>query len=228
MWRNGEKFELEGDGFSKELDVICDGQVPNATFSDLVNNAYIGGQMSHSLLELTAKENEELEQSSLLIAFAMKLPISVTELRDSGVYEILSQGLNFENHTVDIEVLETNELGGLNFERKTVQYDTLIIGPQSVEFTNQRQTEVNNYQVISGNDSIGFSSEHLLNADENGDYFKANTINVSLASGTDNESLLISVVSFVTWNRGFHKTNVRSLKAITEEQGILIFNNLQK
>ena len=221
------KFTLEGDGFKDEISVLCDeNNKGSKALEELLSTAAQGANAQINLAEYKSSEDEDVEQSTLLIGFALKLPLKTTEIRDADLYQQLTAGVDVEYHTVGIEILETTAKEGLHLSSRKMNYDTFIIGPQSTEFRNVRDTEVNSYQVVAGNDNIGFATEHLLNEADNGDYYKANTINLTLGNEAEGFSYQISIVSFVTWNRGFHNTNVRSLKTISEAQGQIILKNI--
>lgn len=219
-------LELKGDGFGKQFDLLCQNDQSTFLFNELATHAYAGeGDFDHVKI-IEAREDEAVELSYLRVAFALKLPVSVTEIKDREIYQVLTQGLDFERHKVKIELGEKEGLEGLHYAKQNVKYDTEIIGPQSAEFINTRTTEVNQYQIIAGNDDLGMATEHLLDAEANPDYQYANTVNITLKDPASDGSYLISVVDFVTWNKGFFKTNVKSLIAITKEQAKVVYGAL--
>ena len=220
------KVNIVGADFSKEIALLCNGDKKTNLFESLVNGAFAGGS-SITLNEQSSSKKPDTEETSLTLVYGRKVSKTLLDIRALNSYDALLGNLTLPGNVVDVAKVSEEKLNGLRFQTKTLKIDTVVKLPQGASFENSRETQVNDYQVAAGREDLAFSTEHLLKAKDNSDFSKANTLTVSLGNKSGTESYLISVVSFTTWNRGFHDTNVNSLKEITKAQAMKVYDRIK-
>ena len=219
-------LNLRDDGLKSDLDLICAGDNPTELFQKLIAESYRG---EGSLDRFTLSKIEELpgERSSFLVGFSQTIPrLNALNIRESKLKDVLLKEIDLGQYQRSVEKIGESKEDGLNFLRQIHRYKTLVKGPQSTEFRNERLTEINDYQVTVRREDLALSTEHLLDQGKNPNYDAARTITIVIGDPKDGGSFLITTVNFQTWNQGFHKINVRALEAITKKSAKDVYDYL--
>jgi hypothetical protein len=218
-------LELYDEAFKDDIAMLCNGDQPAELFGKIIEGAFDESSFeSYPYEKITELENE---RSDFNVAFALKIPkLSAIDIRESDLNRVLQSEVKEDFYEVAIEPISETKVSGLNFLRLTQKYKTLVKGPQSTEFRNERITETNHYQVSVQREDIAMSTEHLKDASANPDYDWARTLNVVVGNPKEGGSFIISVIHFRTWNQGFHKLNTRALDAITKTNARKVYDYL--
>lgn len=205
---------LPDPGLLEDIGQWCQGGVATSQLTGLLAAPWNGqGELSFTQHKI---EELEGERTSFYVAFATKIPsLNPVQIRESRLNQAMQ--MEFESDFLKLSVKELSQTAGdgLNFSKMVYHYDNLIKGPQSTEFKNQRNTEINLYQVNAMREDLALSTEHLLDNDANQDFDWARTTVMILGDTRQGGSYLLTMINFRTWNRGFHKINTRALEEIT-------------
>lgn len=219
-------LDLYDAAFKDDVAMLCDGDQATELFEKIILGAFDQNSTfdSYPFENISEMENQ---RSDFVAAFALKIPkLTAIDIRESDLNRILQSDIKLDLYEVLVEPIAEAKLSGLNFLRFTQKYRTLVKGPQSTEFRNERTTERNYYQVSVQREDLALITEHLKDVGANPDYDWARTLNVVIANPEDGGSFIVSVVHFRTWNQGFHKLNTRALDAITKENARKVFQYL--
>lgn len=208
-------FLTIGDpGVREDLGHFCTDTQPTELLSSLVKKAW-RGDTPFSAYGYEKIEEVENQRSSFLVGFATKIPqLTPIQIRESDLNKALQMQVENELYNISVEEVGRTAGEGLNFLKLQYHYKTLVKGPQSTEFRNERTTEINHFQVTSKREDLALTTETLVEV--NKDYDWARTIVLVVADPQNGGSYLISLVNYRTWNQGFHKINTRALDEITK------------
>ncbi|SMF18718.1 hypothetical protein [Pseudobacteriovorax antillogorgiicola] len=187
--------------FNEELSYLCTDGQPNQVFHDLDRYAEAVADRPRSV-RLALEQDEQ--RSHGVFATVYRVPIQPKWVRSADIGSFMVQASNFDyvqQRGRVVQNLDDSVGGDLQFGKSELDYETFVVTPDGQRFSNQRQTELNSFQVQGGNSHIGIGAEHLL-ASENDDYLVYNTLTVTI--GTDGDgSVLITIIRLQVNHNGF-------------------------
>jgi hypothetical protein len=184
--------------FSGEFKLICEGSDTSQAFKRAVTNAYTGtGTPEVEVLKLETGENFVTELS---LIFAIKAPLENPSLfADLKPHDIFASGIKEGNSELFIKVESRQSFPGkASVEQIVLNYDLKLAAGASIH--DIRRTEFNTYLLVENNRDIAVSSEHLLDADTNEYYHKAQGLTIGV-KGEAGQSYMVFVTNLVIKNR---------------------------
>lgn len=221
-------LKIEDAGVKEDLGLLCKDNQATALVTTLIANAWDGVA---PLTDFPFKKNDENadEKSTFLVGFATKIPkLTPLQIRSSDLNNALLIKENNDFYSLNIEKKSENPGDGLNYLKLTTHAKMLVRAPQSKEFTNERDMEINMFQVSSMRDDLALRTEHLLNNESNIEYDWARTVVVIIGNPKEAGSYLLTLVNYRTWNHGFPKINMRALDQATKHIAQVTFNYLSE
>lgn len=184
--------------FSAEFKLICEGSETSQAFKRAVTNAYTGtGTPQVEVLKVETGENFVTELS---LIFAIKAPLENPSLfADLKPHDIFAAGIKESNSELYIKVESRQSFPGrASVEQIVLNYDLKLANGASIH--DLRRTEFNTYLLVENNRDIAVSSEHLLDADTNEYYHKAQGLTIGI-KGDAGQSYMVFVTNLVIKNR---------------------------
>jgi hypothetical protein len=184
--------------FSPEFKLICEGNGTSQAFKRAVTNAYTGtGTPQVEVLKVETGENFVTELS---LIFALKAPLENPSLfADLKPHDIFAAGIKEGNSELFIKVESRQSFPGrASVEQIVLNYDLKLASGASIH--DIRRTEFNTYLLVEGNRDIAVSSEHLLDAETNEYYHKAQGLTIGI-KGDAGQSYMVFVTNLVIKNR---------------------------
>ncbi len=184
--------------FSGELKLICEGSETSQAFKKAITNAYNGtGTPQVEVLKLVSNDNFVTEMS---LIFAIKAPLENPSLfADLKPHDIFAAGIKEAGSELFIKVESRQSFPGkASVEQIVLNYDLKLAHGASIFDT--RKTEFNTYLLVENNRDIAVSSEHLLDADTNEYYHKAQGLTIGIKADAG-QSYMVFVSNLVIKNR---------------------------
>ncbi|HYX33280.1 MAG TPA: hypothetical protein VE954_09215 [Oligoflexus sp.] len=184
--------------FSEEFKLICNGSATTPAFKEAITQAYVGtGTPLVKVLKLSTADNFVTE---LALMFAIKAPLENPSLfADLKPHDIFAAGIKDSNSELVIKVESRQSFPGkASVEQIVLNYDLKLANGASIHDT--RRTEFNTYLLIENNRDIAVSTEHLLDADANEFYHKAQGLTVGIKA-EHGQSYMVFVTNLVIKNR---------------------------
>lgn len=184
--------------FSAEFKLICEGSDTSQAFKRAITNAYTGtGTPQVEVLKLETNDNFV---SDLNLIFAIKAPLENPSLfADLKPHDIFAEGIKEAASELYIKVESRQSFPGrASVEQIVLNYDLKLANGASIYDT--RRTEFNTYLLIENNRDIAVSSEHLLDAETNEYYHKAQGLTIGIKADAG-QSYMVFVTSLVIKNR---------------------------
>ncbi|SMF07517.1 hypothetical protein [Pseudobacteriovorax antillogorgiicola] len=212
------------DQFDQAFSYLCtDGDV-NDIFKNLVNGAYAGGEEQPKVIYLKDESNE-LYETSLVYAYALKLPIEKpTSFSDFKPHDVLMLEPLAESTSRMVVNVESRTAfpGKGSLEEVALFYD--IEKAEGAAIFDQRRTKFNIYQVIEKNPDIVLATEALSEAHPNYD------VSRSLVLGIKDETAGYSNFVFLTEQEIRNRIDVNRIKAtlsvLNQKVGHTLFNHI--
>jgi hypothetical protein len=182
------RLSLKSD-FSKEIGLLCDEtRAPRPLFGDLDRYSKVTGDQPQGV-ELEYKiDNEFVESTSAII---YEVPIPTRYFKEARIQEYMMVPADFDYFRFESKIAADlgEELGGdLQFGKYKLAYKSVTRTKDGKIFANDRETEMNTYQVQGGETNLGFGTEHLLG--KNIDYVFLNTITITIGTKAGGTALL--------------------------------------
>lgn len=184
--------------FSSEIKLICEGSETSQAFKRAITNAYTGtGTPQVEVLKLSSNENFVTEMS---LIFAIKAPLENPSLfADLKPHDIFAAGIKEAGSELFIKVESRQSFPGkASVEQIVLNYDLKLA--QGASIFDTRRTEFNTYLLVENNRDIAVSSEHLLDADTNEYYHKAQGLTIGIKADAG-QSYMVFVSNLVIKNR---------------------------
>lgn len=219
-------LKIDDQGIKDDLGLLCSNNQPTDLVRQLISEAWTGETPLEKFPFEKIEESPD-EKSSFLVGFATKIPkLTPLEIRSSDLNNALL--VKEDNDFYSLTTQKTSEApgDGLNYLKLVTNTKMLVRAPQSKEFTNERDMEINLFQVSSMREDLALRTEHLLNNETNAEYDWARTVVVIIGNPQEAGSYLLSLVNYRTWNHGFPKINVRALDQATKFMAQTTFNYL--
>lgn len=195
------KLPLKAD-FNAELDVLCQDKKPSETFTLIDRYAGRVGSAPRSVKLDLQHEDDGFTRGTYVTVY--RVPIAPKWVRSASIPSYMVATSEFPYVKLEGEVTEdlTSSLGGdLQFGKWRLSYHSDVETPAQTSFSNDRNTELNSYQVEGGNPDIGIGAEHLTDAD-NPDFKYYNTTTITIGN-EDGGSTLITIIRLSVRNNGF-------------------------
>ena len=210
--------------FSNELGYLCTDNKPNETFDLLDKYSSKVGDKPRSIK--LALEHDG-DRSEGVFATVYGIDIQPKWVRSADIGSFMIKDSFYDYVQLDGSVVENldSTLGGdLQFGKSRLSYKTDITTPDGNQFSNERLTELNSFQVHGGNSHIGIGSEHLVSS-PNDDYTVYNTITVTI--GTENDgSVLITIIRVNVNNNGYPDVSEKVMSDLATAQATHVRANL--
>ncbi len=184
--------------FSSEIKLICEGSETSQAFKRAITNAYNGtGTPQVEVLKLASNESFVTEMS---LIFAIKAPLENPSLfADLKPHDIFAAGIKESGSELYIKVESRQSFPGkASVEQIVLNYDLKLANGASIFDT--RKTEFNTYLLVENNRDIAVSSEHLLDAETNEYYHKAQGLTIGIKA-EGGQSYMVFVTNLVIKNR---------------------------
>lgn len=182
------RLSLKSD-FSREIGLLCDEtKAPRPLFGDLDRYSKVTGGQPQGV-ELEHKIDGEFVESTSAIIY--EVPIPTRYFKEARIQEYMMAPADFDYFRFESKIAADlgSELGGdLQFGKYKLAYKSVTSTKDGKIFTNDRETEMNTYQVQGGETNLGFGTEHLLG--KNTDYVYLNTITITIGTKVGGTALL--------------------------------------
>jgi hypothetical protein len=218
------KLPLKSD-FNAELDVLCADKKPNDTFTQIDRYAGRVGDAPRSV-KLDLKHEDDGFTSGTYVT-VYRVPIAPKWVRSANIPSYMVSTSVFPYVKLEGEVKEdlTSTLGGdLQFGKWRLSYHSDVDTPAQTSFSNDRNTELNSYQVEGGNPDIGIGAEHLIDA-ANPDFKYYNTTTITIGN-EDGGSTLITIIRLSVRNNGFPELAEHVFSDIATSQATQVHDGL--
>ena len=197
--KNVGMLQLRYD-ITREVSRLCDGSKPTEQFRtyrreglELVamntsaNSLTEGDEKKPYKLRFLKNDRDDLRDRSyyeLMWVFHVKTRPNM--IKKQPLYDFVAKGVSSSllDLNVDVQRLapETLTPGGLHLWSHKMTYGLQFTALEDLTLRNQRSTEYNLYQVVSGNEEIGLGIEHLTDSPD-GAYEKSSMVNVAFNDG---------------------------------------------
>jgi hypothetical protein len=185
--------------FSSELALVCEGSDTSQGFKRAITNAYTGtGTPQVEILKFETNPENFVTEISLI--FAIKAPLENPSLfADLKPHDVFASGVKEAGSELMIKVDSRQTFPGkASVEQIQLSYDLKLASGASIYDT--RRTEFNTYLLVENNRDIAVSSEHLLDAETNEYYHKAQGLTIGIKADAGN-SYMVFVSNMVIKNR---------------------------
>jgi hypothetical protein len=210
------KLPLKSD-FNTELAVLCDNKKPTDAFTLIDRYAGRVGDAPRSVKLDLQHEDDGFTRGTYVTVY--RVPIAPKWVRSASIPSYMVATSEFPYVKLEGEVTEdlTPSLGGdLQFGKWRLAYHSDVQTPAQTSFSNDRNTELNSYQVEGGNPDIGIGAEHLTDA-SNADYKYYNTTTITIGN-EDGGSTLITIIRLSVRNNGFQELAEQVFSDIASSQ----------
>jgi hypothetical protein len=184
--------------FSAQFKLICDGSKFTPLFKETMAKAFAGsGEPEVNLLKSESDANFVTELSAI---YAIKAPLkSPSEFADLKPHDILADGVKESGSEIFVKVESRKPFPGKgSLEQVVLNYDLRVANKASL--FDKRRMEFNSYLLNETNRDIVLSTEHLLDADKNEFYHRAQGLTIGI-KGEDGQSYFVFVTDIVLKNR---------------------------
>jgi hypothetical protein len=175
--------------FSKELGLLCDeNRSPRPLFSDLDRYSKVVGDKPQAVELGHTIEGDFVESTNAVI---YELPIPTRYFKEASIQSFMMAPADFGYFRLEGRIAAdlASELGGdLQFGKHRLAYKSSSRMKDGKTFLNERETEMNTYQVQGGETNLGLGTEHLLG--NNPDYIYLNTVTVTIGTKSGGTALL--------------------------------------
>jgi hypothetical protein len=192
--KNAKKADFSGD-----LALVCEGSDTSQGFKRAITNAYDGtGTPKVEILKFETNPENFVTEISLI--FAIKAPLENPSLfADVKPHDIFASGIKEAGSELYIKVDSRQTFPGkASVEQIQLSYDLKLANGASIH--DKRRTEFNTYLLVENNRDIALSSEHLLDAETNEYYHKAQGLTIGVKADAGH-SYMVFVSNMVIKNR---------------------------
>ncbi len=218
------KLPLKSD-FSAELSVLCENKKPKDTFTLIDRYAGLVDDAPRSVKIDLQHEDDGFTRGTYVTVY--RVPIAPKWVRSANIPSYMVATSQFPYVKLEGEVKEdlTASLGGdLQFGKWRLAYHSDVQTPAQTSFSNDRNTELNSYQVEGGNPDIGIGAEHLIDGG-NPDFKYYNTTTITIGN-EDGGSTLITIIRLAVRNNGFPELAEQVFSDIATSQATQVHHGL--
>ena len=155
------------------------------------------------------------DRTDMILAWGYYVDIRPFEVKSRPLNEYIAKNIDREDIKMSTETEEYSRADedrdhGLHLWTAPMSYDLLVKATDGIDLESARNTQYNMYQVLSGDEEMGFGLESLVD-EANPDYKRSIMINVSMNDGTGYNdgvggTLVFNLLHIEIDNRGFPKT----------------------
>lgn len=203
-----------------ELAVFCIDNKATSTFKALYDEALASREKTIFKADTPTQDDEGYSSVKLVWSFYSNK--KVADFRNALIAEKLSE--RYTSTTVDqVTTLDVNselDKGGLHLSSKNLTYDLNLKDPKTPGWSlnNTRKLQFNLYQVEAGNEDLGLSVEHLLEA-ANNDYTRATMLNTAMSAPNGEGTVIVSILNYRIRHYNFHNIAVNTVNEIAKHAG---------
>ena len=192
--------QVTGQDFSRQFSFVCSDGKTNETFDQIISESYVPGSGQEPKVHLLASEVGELFVTNLVIAYAIKVPLSdPTSFASMNPFSSFAEGIRRKQSDLVITV-ESSETfpGNAVVQRQVLHYD--LQRARNAGIFDQRRTEFNSYLLNEKSREVIIGSEHLLDVEQNPNYHLANGLLIGVKID-ETHSVLLFLTELVVKNR---------------------------
>ncbi len=231
---NAVKLKLRSD-IRTEIDLICKDGKPTELLQEYRTKALTQKPGTIDIKFLQQKNTEASDRSEFTVIWAFHVPIRPFVVKARPLYDYIAKG--YQSSDVSFTV-KANRLmdapldSGLHLWTTEMDYALKVNALPSLAIVNDRKTEYNLYQVLSGNEEMGLGLEHLVNSPDQ-TYKVSNLVNFSFNDGegyNDGKggTIVINVLRFDFNNQGFPETAVTTMTAVAQALANNMYEGLKQ
>jgi hypothetical protein len=231
---NAVKLKLRND-ITTEIDLICKDGKPTALMQEYRTRALTQAPGKIEIKFLQQKSTEETDRSEFTVIWAFHVPIRPFIVKARPLYDYIAKG--YQSGDVSFAV-KANRLmdapldSGLHLWTTEMDYSLRVNALPSLAITNDRKTQYNLYQVLSGNEEMGMGVEHLINSPDQ-TYKVSNLVNFSFNDGdgyNDGKggTIVINILRFDFNNQGFPNTAIETMTSVAQALANNMYEGLKQ
>ncbi|HET9238157.1 MAG TPA: hypothetical protein VFO10_12935 [Oligoflexus sp.] len=231
---NAVKLKLRTD-ITTEIDLICKDGKPTELMQEYRTRALAQEPGKIDIKFLQQKSTEETDRSEFTVIWAFHVPIRPFIVKARPLYDYIAKG--YQNADVSFAV-KANRLmdapldSGLHLWTTEMDYALRVNALPSLAITNDRKTQYNLYQVLSGNEEMGMGVEHLV-ASPDQTYKVSNLVNFSFNDGdgyNDGKggTIVINILRFDFNNQGFPNTAIETMTSVAQALANNMYEGLKQ
>lgn len=231
---NAVKLKLRTD-ITTEIDLICKDGKPTELMQEYRTRALTQAPGKIDIKFLQQKSTEETDRSEFTVIWAFHVPIRPFVVKARPLYDYIAKG--YQSADVSFAV-KANRLAdapldsGLHLWTTEMDYALRVNALPSLAITNDRKTQYNLYQVLSGNEEMGMGVEHLVSSPDQ-TYKVSNLVNFSFNDGdgyNDGKggTVVINILRFDFNNQGFPETAIATMTSVAQALANNMYEGLKQ
>jgi hypothetical protein len=231
---NAVKLKLRTD-VSTEINLVCKDGKPTDLLQEYRTRALTQEPGKIDIRFLQQTSTEETDRSEFTVIWAFHVPIRPFIVKARPLYDYIAKG--YQNTDVSFAV-KANRLmeapldSGLHLWSTEMDYALRVKALPSLAIVNDRKTQYNLYQVLSGNEEMGLGVEHLINSPDQ-TYKVSNLVNFSFNDGdgyNDGKggTIVINILRFDFNNQGFPETAVSTMTSVAQALANNMYEGLKQ
>jgi hypothetical protein len=231
---NAVKLKLRTD-IATEIDLICKDGKPTELMQEYRTRALTQEPGKIAIKFLQQKSTEETDRSEFTVIWAFHVPIRPFVVKARPLYDYIAKG--YQSSDVNFAV-KANRLmeapldSGLHLWTTEMDYALRVNALPSLAIINDRKTQYNLYQVLSGNEEMGMGVEHLIDSPDQ-TYKVSNLVNFSFNDGdgyNDGKggTVVINILRFDFNNQGFPETAITTMTSVAQALANNMYEGLKQ
>jgi hypothetical protein len=231
---NAVKLKLRTD-ISTELNLVCKDGKPTDLLQEYRARALTQEPGKIEIKFLEQKSTEATDRSEFTVIWAFHVPIRPFIVKARPLYDYIAKG--YQSPDVNFAV-QANRLmdapldSGLHLWTTEMSYALRVNALPSLAIMNDRKTQYNLYQVLSGNEEMGLGVEHLLESPDQ-TYKVSNLVNFSFNDGNGYNdgkggTVVINILRFDFNNQGFPETAVTTMTSVAQALANNMYEGLKQ
>ncbi len=231
---NVSKIKLRTD-ISPEIALICKDSQPTALMQEYRAKALNQEPGKIEIKFLNQKNTEANDRSEFLVIWSFHVPIRPFVVKARPLYDYIAKGYQSDVVNFSVKANRLNDApldSGLHLWTTEMDYALSVKALPSLALANQRKTQYNLYQVLSGNEEMGLGVEHLVESPDK-TYTTSNLVNFSFNDGNGYNdgkggTVVINVLRFDFNNQGFPETAVSTMSAVAQALADNMYEGLKQ
>ncbi len=227
------KIKLRTD-IKTELDLMCKDGRPTALFQEYRRKALQQGAQKIDINFLMLRHTEVSDRSEYTLIWSFHSPLRPYEVKARPLYQYIAKGYQDNELRFQISPNRLNDApldSGLHLWTTEMSYALEVKALPTLAIINDRKTQYNLYQVLSGNEEMGLGVEHLIESPDN-TYRISNLVNFSFNDGNGYNdgkggTVVINLLRFDFVNQGFPDTAVKTMSTIAQSMADNMQNGLK-
>lgn len=219
---NVGRIKLRTD-ITPEIGLICKDSQPTELLQEYRAKALNQEPGKIEIKFLTQKNTESTDRSEFLVIWSFHVPIRPFVVKARPLYDYIAKGYQSDVVNFSVKANRLNDVpldSGLHLWTTEMDYALSVKALPSLALANQRKTQYNLYQVLSGNEEMGLGVEHLVESPDK-TYTTSNLVNFSFNDGNGYNdgkggTVVINILRFDFNNQGFPETAVSTMSAVAQ------------